>query len=143
MVRSGYIFGSGGTNFLSTVVARAHRAERLKVINDSFGTPTYARDLAAQLHRLAQLDSPGLYHIVNSGQGASFADFSRVALESAGLDTSLLIPISMSSLNRPAQRPRNSKLQCLVSEGAGLQPLPFWEDAVRDFVAAETRARAV
>lgn len=143
IVRSGYIFGSGGTNFLSTVVARARRGEPLRVINDSFGTPTYARDLAAQLHRLARLDSPGLYHVVNSGDGASFEDFGRVALESAGLDTSLLSPISMSSLKRPAPRPRNSRLRCLVSETVGLQPLPFWEEAVRDFVAAETRARAV
>jgi dTDP-4-dehydrorhamnose reductase len=143
IVRSGYIFGGGGTNFLSTVVASARRGESLRVINDSFGTPTYARDLAAQLHRLARLDSPGLYHIVNSGDGASFADFGRVALESAGLDTSLLSPISMRSLKRPAPRPRNSRLRCLLSEAVGLPQLPFWQDAVRDFVAAEARALAV
>lgn len=143
IVRSGYIFGSGGANFLSSVLARAHRGEPLKVINDSFGTPTYARDLAERLYRLASLDLPGLYHVVNSGDGASFEDFGRVALESAGLDTSLLSPVSMRSLKRPAQRPRNSRLRCLLSEAIGLRPLPSWQDAVRDFVATETRARAV
>src|SRR5207245_8532137 len=89
VVRSGYIFGLGGTNFLSSVVARARRGERLPVINDMVGTPTYALDLARQLHRLAQLDIPGIYHVVNSGDGATFEDFARVAIEAAGLDDNL------------------------------------------------------
>lgn len=143
VVRTGYIFGCGGANFLSTVVARARRGERLKVINDSFGTPTYAPDLAERLYRLAGLDLPGLYHVVNSGDGASFEDFARVALESARLDDSVLTAVSMMSLDRPAPRPRNSRLRCLLSEAIGLQILPDWRDAVREFVASETRVRAV
>lgn len=143
VVRSGYIFGSGGANFLSNVLARARSGEPLKVITDSFGTPTYARDLAAQLYRLAVLNLPGLYHVVNSGEGANFEDFSRLALKSAGLDTSLLNPVSMKSLNRPAPRPRNSRLRCLLSEAIGLPPMRLWQDAVRDFVASEARASAV
>src|SRR5207248_7659770 len=75
IVRSGYIFGVRGTNFLSTIIARAQRGEYLNVINDMFGTPTYADDLARQLARLAQLNSPGIYHVVNSGAGARFEDF--------------------------------------------------------------------
>ena len=143
VVRSGYIFGSSGTNFLSTIVARARRGEHLQVIRDSFGMPTSARDLAAQLCRLAYLDVPGLYHVVNSGDGASFEDFARLVLESAGLDGSLLTPVSMKSLNRPARRPRNSRLRCLLSGAVGLEPMPFWQDAVRDFVRSETAAQAV
>jgi dTDP-4-dehydrorhamnose reductase len=143
IVRSGYIFGSGGTNFLSTLLGRARRGEQLKVINDSFGTPTYARDLAQQLYRLAELDLPGIYHLVNSGDGASFEDFARVALENASVKTSLLHPVSMESLNRPAPRPRNSRLRCLFSEAIGLEPMPHWQEAVRDFVLSETSARAV
>ena len=79
VVRSGYIFGTGGTNFLSTVMLRARRGESLKVIKDMFGTPTYARDLAQRLLRLAQLDLPGTYHVVNSGEGVSFEGFARAA----------------------------------------------------------------
>src|SRR5205807_2497327 len=52
VVRSGYLFGAGGTNFLSTLVSRARRGEPLPVINDMFGTPTYAPDLARQIERL-------------------------------------------------------------------------------------------
>jgi dTDP-4-dehydrorhamnose reductase len=135
VVRTGYIFGSGGTNFLSTIVERARRGEHLKVINDSYGTPTYAPDLADRLRRLALLDLPGTYHVVNAGLGASFDDFAHVAFDAAGLDFASIEAVSMSTLKRPAARPRNSRLRCLLSEAIGLPDLPSWKGAVRDFVA--------
>ncbi len=140
IVRSGYIFGAGGKNFLSTMVERAHRGERLRAINDMFGTPTYAPDLARRLHRLAQLDLPGIYHVVNSGEGATFESFARSALGIANLDSGLLESVSLSALNRPAPRPLNSRLRCLLSEAIGLDPLPFWKDALRDFVSVGSSA---
>jgi dTDP-4-dehydrorhamnose reductase len=140
VVRSGYVFGAGGRNFLSSVVARAQRGEHIQAINDSFGTPTYAPDLACRLHRLAQLDLPGTYHIVNAGEGASFEEFTRCALDTAGCDVSLVTGVSLHALKRPAPRPRNSRLRCLLSEAIGLNPLPSWKDALRDFVAARSPA---
>ncbi len=134
VIRSGYIFGAGGTNFLSTIVARARRGERIRAIDDSYGTPTYARDLAGRIRRLAQLDLPGTYHVVNAGEGASFEDFARLAVEAAGLDLNLIEGVGMSSLKRPAPRPRNSRLQCLLSDAIGLDRMPLWTDALRDFV---------
>jgi dTDP-4-dehydrorhamnose reductase len=136
IVRSGYIFGVGGRNFLSSVVERARRGETLRAIGDAAGTPTYAPDLARQLRRLAQLDLPGTYHVVNAGEGSSFEEFARCALETAGLDTDLVQRVRLDSLNRPAPRPRNSRLRCLISEPLGLDPLPSWQDALREFVGA-------
>jgi dTDP-4-dehydrorhamnose reductase len=136
VVRSGYIFGSGGTNFLSLVVERARRGERIQAISDAFGTPTYAPDLAGRLRRLAQLEAPGIYHVVNAGEGASFERFARRAVEIAGLDADLVQSISLHALDRTAPRPRNSKLRCLLSQVIGLDPLPSWEDALRNFVVA-------
>src|SRR5258708_10235136 len=140
VIRTGYIFGSGGTNFLSTIVERAQRGERLRAINDSFGTPTYALDLAGRLRRLAQLDLPGIYHVVNAGDSARFDDFARLALEAAGLDIASIEGVSMSTLKRPAPRPRNSRLRCLLSEAMGLPDLPPWGKAVPDFVASRSAA---
>lgn len=137
VVRSGYIFGAGGTNFLSTLISRASRGERLKAVTDTVGTPTYAVDLAARIYDLARLDRPELYHVVNAGDGASFADFASCALEKAGLSDDLLQPVTLDSLGRPAPRPRNSRLRCLLSEELGLEPLPFWQDSVAQFIAAE------
>lgn len=134
VVRSGYIFGVGGSNFLSTFIEAARRGEHLKVINDSFGTPTYAPHLAQRLHRLAEIDLPGLYHVVNSGGGASFAQFAERAFALAGLDLRFLQAVSLESLSRPAARPRNSRLACLLSQAIGIEPLPLWTDAVGEFV---------
>src|SRR5687767_10446476 len=105
VVRTGYIFGLGGTNFLSTVVTMAGRGERLKVISDTYGTPTYGRDLAARLRELAIIDLPGIYHVVNSGEGASFEMFTHEALRLANRSTVVVESVLTDSLQRPAPRP--------------------------------------
>ena len=135
VVRSGWIFGAGGKNFLATAVERARRGERLRAITDSYGTPTYAPDLAARLRELAALDLPGIYHVVNSGEGASYEGFVRAAAEAAGLRGVEVEGISEDSLRRPAPRPRNSRLRCLLAEALGLAPLRDWREALPEFAA--------
>lgn len=134
VVRCGYLFGTGGTNFLATCLDRLRRGERLRVINDMFGTPTYATHLAARLFELAERDLPGTYHVANSGDGASFAQFARETAEKASLDSSLITEVSVDSLGLPAPRPRNSRLRGLLSETIRLEPLPDWRDALAEFI---------
>ena len=138
VVRSGYIFGPGGRNFLSTVIARAERGEKMKAIGDYWGTPTYAHDLAVRLRELALLDLPGIYHVVNSGAGASFETFTREALRLGGFGTDGVEVVRGDSLSRPAPRPRNSRLKCLLSEAIGLAPLRFWEESLAHFVSCHS-----
>jgi dTDP-4-dehydrorhamnose reductase len=138
VVRSGYIFGLGGRNFLSTFLARFRAGDRLKAISDMVGTPTYAPDLAQGLYQLARINQPGIYHVVNAGEGVSFEGFARAALEIDGLDPGLVQGTSLAELNRPAPRPRNSRLRCLLSEGVGLDPLPHWQGALRRFIELQS-----
>lgn len=142
VVRTGFVFGPGGSNFLSTIVSRARRGEKLKAIRDSFGTPTYAWDLAARLRELAQRDLPGTFHVVNAGNGASYEEFALQALDLGGFATTEIESIEVDALHRPAPRPRNSRLKCLLSEAIGLPPLPFWQDSLRDFVAMDALGEA-
>ena len=135
VVRTGYIFGPGGKNFLSNVVTWAQRGQKLKAIRDYWGTPTYGGDLAVRLRELAVLDLPGIYHVVSSGDGASFETFSVEAFRLAGLNSDLLEVIDGDSLGRPAPRPRNSRLKCLLSEAVGLSPLPHWQDGLARFIS--------
>ena len=141
IVRSGWIFGVGGRNFLSRVIELAGSNERLKAIGDAWGTPTYAADLARRLRQLAELDLPGVYHVVNSGDGASYEEFAREALAAAGREEALIESVKMDSLERPAPRPRNSRLRCLLSEKLKLQPLPDWRLALREFAAKQMLSR--
>jgi dTDP-4-dehydrorhamnose reductase len=107
----------------------------LKAISDSYGTPTYAPDLAARLRELAEMDLPGVYHVVNSGEGTSYEGFVREAARAAGAGGVEIEAVTMDSLRRPAPRPRNSRLRCLLSERLGLAPLRDWRDALRAFAA--------
>jgi dTDP-4-dehydrorhamnose reductase len=141
IVRTGWIFGSHGRNFLSRVIELASQNEHLKAISDAWGTPTYASDLAKRLRQLAALDLPGIYHVVNSGDGASYEEFAREALRAAGRDEAMIESIRTDSLQRPAPRPRNSRLSCLLSEAIGLEPLPDWREALKKFAEKDAGER--
>ena len=140
IIRTGYIFGRGGTNFLSTVVRRIQNGETLKVITDTYGTPTYARDLAARLRELAQANVAGIYHVVNSGPGVSFEGFTRKTMALIG-KSGAVEQVSADALNRPAKRPQNSRLRCLSTAKVGLAPLRDWESALEEFVREELPAK--
>jgi len=142
VVRTGFVFGPNGTNFLSTIIQRAGRGEKLKAIRDAYGTPSYAPDLAHRLRELALMDLPGTFHVVNAGEGVSYEEFARAALDLSGHAATKLESVEMDSLHRPAARPRNSRLKCLLSEALGLTPLPFWKDSLSEFAALDLQSGA-
>jgi len=131
VVRSGWIYGAGGTNFLSRVHLLLAEGRSIKAISDSYGTPTFAGHLAKRLRELAKLDQAGLYHVTNAGGGASYAGFARKAAEIKGYDANLIEDVSVDSLHRPAPRPRSSKLATVHKKSA---PLPDWEKALEMFL---------
>lgn len=139
IVRSGWIYGTGGKNFLSVMGEQLAQGRAVDAISDSFGTPTYAGDLAVRLRELAELDMPCIFHAVNAGDGASFLGFAEKVCEIKGLDTKLLNTVSKDDLRRPAPRPASSKLACIFSEKFGLGPMPGWEDALRRFLVQDSK----
>lgn len=134
IVRSGWIYGGHGTNFLSVIPRLLAEGKPIKAIDDSFGTPTFADDLAVRLRELAAADLPGVYHVTNSGPGCSYLEFAEKVCEIGGFDKDLLEPASHADLQRPAPRPVSSKLACLISERLGFAPMRDWEAALTDFL---------
>jgi dTDP-4-dehydrorhamnose reductase len=134
VVRSGWIYGQGGTNFLSVMNRLLSEGKPIKAISDSYGTPTLAADLAKRLRELAELDMPSTFHVTNSGPGTSYLGFAEALCETAGFDLKLLESVSKDSLSRPAPRPANSKLACLFSERFGLEPMPDWRESLSRFL---------
>lgn len=134
IVRSGWIYGAGGTNFLSVMDKLLAEGKPVKAISDSFGTPTYAKDLAKRLRELIDLDLPNVYHVTNAGDGTSYLGFARKVCELKHLNADLLESVSVNDLNRPAPRPQYSRLACLFSEKLGLSPLQNWETALAEFL---------
>lgn len=135
VIRSGWVFGDEGTNFLSVMHELLAEGKSIKAISDSYGTPTFAKDLAKRLRELAELDLPAIYHVCNTGEGTTFSEFAEKVCELKGFDKNLVGVVSMDSLSRPAPRPRDSRLKCLFSEKFGLSPLQNWEEALTEFLA--------
>ena len=134
IVRSGWIYGTGGTNFLSKMHLFLAEGKRIKAIADSYGTPTYANDLAKRLRELAGVNRGGVYHVTNSGPGTSYAGFAQKVAEIGGYDPSLIELVSADSMQRPAPRPQSSKLGTTVLDQVNLDPLPDWEKALQKFL---------
>ena len=140
VVRSGWIYGTGGTNFLSVMHLLLGEGKQIKAIADAYGTPTFARDLAGRLRELAALNASGLFHVTNPGPGTSYLGFAEKVCEIGGFDPKLIEPVSKDDLKRPAPRPVSSKLASSRMDELGLAALPDWEDALAEFLAGERSA---
>lgn len=135
VVRSGWIFGTNGRNFLSKMPELLAAGKTIKAISDAHGTPTFAPDLAKRLRELAEADLPAIYHVVNSGEGTTYELFARtIADKLPDATQSQVEAVSGSTLKRPAPRPDNSKMSCLISEKLGFAPLPDWTDALERYL---------
>jgi dTDP-4-dehydrorhamnose reductase len=134
IVRSAWLFGPGGKNFVKAILDRARAGEPLRVVDDQVGSPTFTRDLATALARLVRAPRYGVWHVTNRG-ACSWYDFAAAILEATGLTGARLEPITSKELDRPAPRPRNSVLRNYCWELQGWPPLRPWPDALREYLA--------
>jgi len=133
LVRTSWLFGSGGPNFVSTILRAALKQDELRVVNDQFGCPTYAPDLADALLKLVKAGAYGAYHITNRGV-TSWCEFAKEIVRHAGLKVPV-IPVSSDEFVRPARRPKNSALDPFPLKETVGSLLPSWQDALSRFLA--------
>jgi len=135
IVRSSWLFGPTGNNFVRTMLRLGEERDEVAVVDDQRGSPTYVGHLAAATRQI-QLLPHGVYHVAAEGD-ATWADFAEAIFEEAGLETEVR-RITTAELARPAPRPAYSVLR---SE-KGAPTLPHWREGVRETIAA-IRAGAV
>ena len=133
IVRTSWLFGPLGKNFVKTILDMAWRGESLRVVNDQVGSPTYTVDLATALEQIFEKGGSGIYHVTNQGH-CSWYEFAEEILRQAGLEGISLTPIPTSASGRPAPRPRNSCLANTRLQEDGLALLPPWQDALRRYL---------
>ena len=133
IVRTSWLFGPLGKNFVKTILDMARRGQSLRVVNDQAGSPTYTVDLATALEQIFEKGGPGIYHVTNQGH-CSWYEFAEEILRQAGLEGISLTPIPTSASGRPAPRPRNSCLANTRLQQEGLNLLPPWQDALRRYL---------
>jgi dTDP-4-dehydrorhamnose reductase len=140
IVRTQWIYGFHGKNFVDTILAAAAAGKPLTVVDDQIGCPTYAGDLAAALLRIVDEDpGQGVIHCSSGGQ-ASWYDLAKAALEIAGVTPASLAPMSSAMLDRPAKRPAFSVLRNFVLEQTLGDPMPDWKRGLEAYLMAR-RAR--
>ncbi len=133
ILRTSWLFGQHGENFIRTIVGRAREGMQLRVVNDQRGSPTYAKDLAGHTLRMIEAGCRSTYHLTNSGSCTWFELASR-AVEWTGIRGVPVAPVPTSEFPRTAPRPANSILANarLVREGFPL--MRSWQAAAREYV---------
>jgi dTDP-4-dehydrorhamnose reductase len=129
IVRSSWLFGPTGDNFLRTMLRVGAERDEVAVVDDQRATPTYVGHLAEAVRELVELPDYGVWHLAAAGE-ASWADFAEAIFEEAGLDTRVR-RITTEELGRPAPRPAYSVLR---SE-KGAPELPHWREGLRTCLA--------
>ena len=138
IVRTSWLFGSGGKNFVRTMIDAGRNRDTVRVVNDQIGTPTHAGDLARLLADMIMTDRYGFYHATNAetepGGYISWYDLTREIYRQTGSSTEV-IPVSSAEYGLSAAvRPLNSRLEKSKLIESGFQMLPDWKDAVKRYV---------
>ncbi|GAA1793806.1 dTDP-4-dehydrorhamnose reductase [Luedemannella flava] len=138
VVRTAWLYGAGGRNFVSTMLRLAAERDTVAVVNDQRGQPTWSRALAKQLvalgsAALAGTAAAGVYHGTAAGE-TTWYGLAREAFALRGLDPDRVRPTTSAAFVRPAPRPAYSVLGHDRWAAAGLAPLPDWRESLAAFL---------
>jgi dTDP-4-dehydrorhamnose reductase len=137
IVRTSWLFGTHGKNFVDTMLALGRDRDDLKVVDDQVGRPTYTGHLAEALVKLAGTDAYGVHHIAGGGEPCTWFAFAGEIFRSAEVDVRLA-PCTTEEFPRPAPRPPYSVLDSERPDAIGL---PDWRSGLAAFLAERAVAR--
>jgi dTDP-4-dehydrorhamnose reductase len=133
IVRTSWLFGPHGKNFVTTILKLAGEKRQLRIVNDQQGTPTYTRHLATKLEELVTTGEYGVYHITGAGSCTWF-EFAEKIVEFGGIKDVSLTPIASSEYVCDARRPAYSVLANGRLMELGIGPLPHWTGGLKDYL---------
>jgi dTDP-4-dehydrorhamnose reductase len=132
IVRTQWLFGIHGRNFVETILSLAKKQKEIRVVNDQHGSPTYSPDLSGAILTLCDKRARGTVHVTNSGE-TTWYDFAARIVERAGLGVPVA-SISSEELKRPAPRPAYAVLDKTRFVSISGRPLRNWEEALDDYL---------
>jgi dTDP-4-dehydrorhamnose reductase len=139
IVRSSWLYGRHGRNFVDTIRNKSAQVPRIEVVNDQVGSPTYARDLCRPLWELAKSKYFGTYHLTNSGQ-CSWFELAREIVRLTGAKCEVA-PIATAAAARRAPRPAFSVLENREFRHRFGKELRPWQEALRSYVGGNDETR--
>ena len=134
IVRTSWLYGKNGKNFVKAILARAEETGKLTVVHDQIGSPTYTVDLAGAVKVLIENGQKGIFHVTNRGR-CSWYEFALKILEYAGKTDVEIKPIITAELNRKALRPAYSVLSCKKFVTECRKTMRFWQIALNDYLS--------
>ena len=137
IVRTQWLFGLGGHNFVETMLSLGAERDELTVVDDQVGCPTYTGDLAAALVGLASREGRGVNHVAAGGE-CSWNEFAREIFEQAGVSCRVLAGTT-EELGRPAPRPAHAVLR---SNRSGAPILPHWRSGLDRYLLERSVSEA-
>ncbi len=133
IVRTSWVFGSHGNNFVKTMLKLSEKYKEIRVVNDQIGTPTYTPDLARLLADMAETERYGIYHASNEGGYISWAEFAEEIFRQAGKDTKV-IPVTTAEYGiSKAKRPPNSRMENNKLYKC-FEELSDWKQAISSYI---------
>lgn len=136
IIRTSWLFGPYGKNFVKTIIELAKKQDKLRVVNDQIGSPTYTLDLAQAIEKLFEMTFRGVIHICNSGE-CSWWRFTKEILKYVGLEHVEVEPITTEELSRPAPRPKYSVLSSRKFERLTQHRMQPWPLALKNYLERE------
>jgi len=134
VVRTAWLYGAGGPNFVGTMLRLAEERGTLDVVDDQRGQPTWTRDLAELVVRMIDARAPtGTYHGTSSGE-TTWHGLARAIFEERRLDPHRVRPTSTDAFPRPAPRPAYGVLSHRSLEEAGIDPIRDWREALAEYL---------
>ena len=140
LVRTSWIYGLEGTNFVKTVLRVTREVGEMSVVDDQRGSPTWVRDLAVASRRLVDAGPPGVYHLTNSSD-CTWYELAKAVVEIAGIPADIH-PIPTAAYPTPARRPAYSVLANQRWAELGQPPLREWRQALAEFIPELLRTAA-
>lgn len=132
IVRTSWVFGINGGNFVKTMLRLSNSHESLNVVSDQIGSPTYTPDLARLVCDMVVTEKYGIYHGTNEGF-CSWAEFAAQIMKTAGKSTKI-VPILTKDYKCAAERPLNSRLSKKCLDDAGFERMPTWQNALERYI---------
>ena len=135
IIRTAWLYSEFGNNFVKTMIRLGKERDKLGVIFDQIGTPTYAHDLATAIMTAIDKDiTPGVYHFSNEGV-TSWYDFTKSIHRLSGINTCKVSPLHTEEYPTPACRPAYSVLdKTKIKETYGME-IPHWEESLAKCIA--------
>ncbi len=135
IVRIAWVFGKNGKNFIRTMLSLSDKYDKVRVVDDQIGTPTYTVDLSVLLSDMIETSRYGTYHATNDGGYISWADLAEYIFEVTAKNTKVERVSTSEFGNTLARRPHNSRLDKGKLIKNGFNMLPDWKDAVKRYIA--------